>query len=247
MELVEGEDLSQRIARGPIPIDEALPIAKQIADALEAAHEQGIVHRDLKPANIKVRPDGAVKVLDFGLAKALEPTRSATATSHAPTITSPAMTTGFGVLLGTVAYMAPERAQGEPVNKRADIWAFGCVLYEMLTGARAFEGEDVSDTLANVLKTQPDWKRLPETTPPAVLRLLRPQPREGPYSGVSRTSPTHGWTSTKRGRCRRLARLGWCRLSAGSVWLRSRWLPSRSAASRRVRPSGSRHVPPRHK
>ena len=128
MELVEGEDLSQRIARGPIPIDEALPIAKQIADALEAAHEQGIVHRDLKPANIKVRPDGAVKVLDFGLAKALEPTRSATATSHATTITSPAMTTGFGVLLGTAAYMAPERAQGGPVNKRADIWAFGCVL-----------------------------------------------------------------------------------------------------------------------
>ena len=173
MELVEGEDLSQRIARGPIPIDEALPIAKQIADALEAAHEQGIMHRDLKPANIKVRPDGAVKVLDFGLAKALEPTRSATDTSHAPTITSPAMTTGFGVLLGTAAYMAPERAQGEPVNKRADIWAFGCVLYEMLTGRRAFTGDDMFHTLASVLHAEPDWSVLPETTPPAIQRLLR--------------------------------------------------------------------------
>ena len=173
MELIEGEDLSQRIARGPIPIDEALPIAKQIADALEAAHEQGIVHRDLKPANIKVRPDGAVKVLDFGLAKALEPTRSATDTSHAPTITGPAMTTGFGVLLGTVAYMAPERAQGEPVNKRADIWAFGCVLYEMLTGQRAFTGDDMFHTLASVLHAEPDWSVLPATTPPAMRRLLR--------------------------------------------------------------------------
>ena len=173
MELVEGEDLSQRIARGPIPIDEALPIAKQIAEALEAAHEQGIIHRDLKPANIKVRPDGTVKVLDFGLAKALEPTRSATGTSHAPTITSPAMTTGFGVLLGTAAYMAPERAQGEPVNKRADIWAFGCVLYEMLTGRRAFTGDDVFHTLASVLHAEPDWSVLPATTPPAMRRLLR--------------------------------------------------------------------------
>ena len=173
MELVEGEDLSQRIARGPIPIDEALPIAKQIADALEAAHEQGIVHRDLKPSNIKVRPDGAVKVLDFGLAKALEPTRSATDTSHAPTITNPAMTTGFGVLLGTAAYMAPEQAQGDPVNKRADIWAFGCVLYEMLTGRRAFTGNDMSHTLASVLYAEPDWSVLPATTPPAIQRLLR--------------------------------------------------------------------------
>ena len=140
MELVEGEDLAQRIARGAIPIDEALPIAKQIADALEAAHEQGIIHRDLKPANIKVRPDSAVKVLDFGLAKALEPIaaidRDVTAS---PTITSPAMTRA-GVILGTAAYMSPEQAKGRLADKRSDVWAFGVVLYEMLSGQRAFKG-----------------------------------------------------------------------------------------------------------
>ena len=140
MELVEGEDLAQRIARGAIPVDEALPIAKQIADALEAAHEQGIIHRDLKPANIKVRPDGTVKVLDFGLAKAMEPTGvAAPSVSQSPTITTPAMTQA-GMILGTAAYMSPEQARGKPVDKRADIWAFGCVLYEMLTGQRAFDG-----------------------------------------------------------------------------------------------------------
>ena len=134
MELVEGEDLAERIARGAIPVDEALPIAKQIADALEAAHEQGIIHRDLKPANIKVRPDGTVKVLDFGLAKAMEPTGDASpSVSQSPTITTPAMTEA-GMILGTAAYMSPEQARGKPVDKRADIWAFGCVLYEMLTG-----------------------------------------------------------------------------------------------------------------
>ena len=147
MELVEGEDLSQRIARGPIPIDEALPIARQIAEALEAAHEQGIIHRDLKPANIKVAADGTVKVLDFGLAKLAhvgrrgEPLPSVTAS---PTITSPAMMTGVGVMLGTAAYMSPEQAKGREADKRSDIWAFGCVLYEMLTGKRPFEGEDVT-------------------------------------------------------------------------------------------------------
>src|SRR5262250_557601 len=142
MELVEGEDLSQRIARGPIPIDEALPIAKQIAEALEAAHEQGIIHRDLKPANIKVRPDGTVKVLDFGLAKLAESTAAAgtnpSTLSLSPTITSPALMTGVGVLLGTAAYMSPEQARGKPADKRSDIWAFGCVLYEMFTSKRAF-------------------------------------------------------------------------------------------------------------
>ncbi len=142
MELVEGEDLSQRIARGAIPVADALPIARQIADALEAAHERGIVHRDLKPANIKVRDDGTVKVLDFGLAKALDPA----AGSHpdlmnSPTITSPA--TQMGMILGTAAYMAPEQAKGGPVDKRADIWAFGAVLYEMLSGRRAFGRDDV--------------------------------------------------------------------------------------------------------
>jgi len=176
MELVEGEDLSQRIARGPIPIDEALPIAKQIAEALEAAHEQGIVHRDLKPANIKVRTDGTVKVLDFGLAKLAEPpvgvSTGISPLSLSPTITSPMMT-GVGVLLGTAAYMAPEQAKGRPADKRSDIWAFGCVFYEMLTGKRAFEGEDVADTLANVLKAPPDWTALPATTPPAIDRVLR--------------------------------------------------------------------------
>src|SRR6202158_4908156 len=137
MELVEGEDLSQRIARGAIPLDEALPIAKQIADALEAAHEQGIIHRDLKPANIKVRSDGVVKVLDFGLAKAMEPAAgSSPSLSMSPTLTTPAMTQA-GMILGTAAYMSPEQARSKPVDKRADIWAFGCVFYEMLTGVRA--------------------------------------------------------------------------------------------------------------
>ena len=137
MELGEGPTLAARIAQGPIPVDEALLIAKQIAEALEAAHEQGVIPRDLKPANIKVRSDGTVKVLDFGLAKALEPSGIAIAdVSQSPTITSPAMMTGVGMLLGTAAYMSPEQARGKPVNKRADIWAFGCVFYEMLTGKR---------------------------------------------------------------------------------------------------------------
>src|SRR5436853_4921963 len=161
MELVEGDDLSQRIARGPIPLDEALPIAKQIAEALEAAHEQGIIHRDLKPANIKVRSDGTVKVLDFGLAKAMEPTATASSSaSMSPTITTPAMTQA-GMILGTAAYMSPEQARGKIVGKRADIWAFGTVLFEMLTGTRAFHGEDIVDTIASVVSKEPDWSALP--------------------------------------------------------------------------------------
>src|SRR6476619_4105096 len=135
MELVEGETLADRIAKGAVPVDEALPIAKQIAEALEAAHERGIIHRDLKPANIKVRDDGTVKVLDFGLAKALDATTASNANvTQSPTITTPAMMTGIGMILGTAAYMSPEQARGRPVDKRTDIWAFGCVLYEMLTG-----------------------------------------------------------------------------------------------------------------
>ena len=174
MELVEGPTLADRIAQGPIPLDEALPIAKQIAEALEAAHEQGIIHRDLKPANVKVRPDGIVKVLDFGLAKALEPVSAgSTAATTSPTITSPAMMTRVGVILGTAAYMSPEQARGRPVDKRSDVWAFGCVLYEMLTGARAFAGDDVSDTLAAVLRGEPDWRVLPTETPASIRRLLR--------------------------------------------------------------------------
>jgi hypothetical protein len=182
MELVEGEDLSERIARGALPVDEALPIARQIAEALEAAHEQGIIHRDLKPANIKVRGDGTVKVLDFGLAKLNDPNVSNGPNGPnglngpnalSPTITSPAMMTGAGIILGTAAYMAPEQARGRAVDKRADIWAFGCVLFEMLTGARAFEGEDVSDTLAVVMRGEPAWDALPAGLPPALVTFLR--------------------------------------------------------------------------
>jgi len=172
MELVEGEDLSQRIARGPIPIDEALPVARQIAEALEAAHDHGIIHRDLKPANIKVRPDGTVKVLDFGLAKAIDPTRGSSADAmNSPTLSMHG--TQAGIILGTAAYMAPEQAKGKPVDKRADVWAFGVVFYEMLTGAKAFPGEDISDTLATLLKFEPDWARLPAETPASIRRLLR--------------------------------------------------------------------------
>jgi serine/threonine protein kinase/Tol biopolymer transport system component len=172
MELVEGEDLSRRIARGAIPIDEALPIAKQIAEALEAAHEQGIIHRDLKPANIKVRADGTVKVLDFGLAKATEPAAgSSPSLSMSPTLTTPAMTQA-GLILGTAAYMSPEQARGKTVDKRADIWAFGCVVYEMLTGQRPFKGDEISDVLAAVLRQDLDWRLLPAAAPPRLRRLL---------------------------------------------------------------------------
>ena len=173
MELVEGEDLAQRIARGPIPLDEVLPIAKQIAEALDAAHEQGIVHRDLKPANIRIRPDGTVKVLDFGLAKAMEPVGMATDVSRSPTITTPAMMTGVGMILGTAAYMSPEQARGKPADKRADIWAFGCVFYEMLAGTPAFDGEDVAVVLASVIKGEPHWAALPSEIPTPIVMLLR--------------------------------------------------------------------------
>jgi tRNA A-37 threonylcarbamoyl transferase component Bud32 len=173
LELVEGETLSERIARGKLPIDEALEIAKQIAEALEAAHDRGIVHRDLKPANVKLTRDGAVKVLDFGLAKIAESTTvgqsSAAAAveqlSMSPTITSPAMMTGAGILLGTAAYMAPEQAKGRAADRRSDIWAFGCVLFEMLAGKAPFPGEDVGDTLASILKTDARWSALPSTIP----------------------------------------------------------------------------------
>jgi serine/threonine protein kinase len=172
MELVEGETLAERLSAGPLEIDEAIAIARQIAEALAAAHEQGIIHRDLKPANIKLRPDGTVKVLDFGLAKALEPAGAGQGNATgAATITSPAMT-NLGVILGTAAYMSPEQAKGRPADKRGDVWAFGCVLYEMLAGRRAFEGEDVSDTLATVLKGEPGWSALPSNLPPAVRALL---------------------------------------------------------------------------
>jgi eukaryotic-like serine/threonine-protein kinase len=169
MELVEGPTLADRLKRGPIPIDEALRIAKQICEALEYAHERGIVHRDLKPANVKATNDDAVKVLDFGLAKAIEGDPSSIDISTSPTISR--LATMQGVLLGTAAYMSPEQAKGKAVDRRADIWAFGCVLYEMLTGRMAFSGETVTDTLAAVIRAEPEWSELPGSTP-APLRLL---------------------------------------------------------------------------
>ena len=172
MELVEGEDLSQRIARDAIPLDEALSIARQIAEALEAAHAQGIIHRDLKPANIKVRADGTVKVLDFGLAKALDTNPASATADNSPTIATPAMTQA-GMILGTAAYMAPEQAKGKSVDKRADIWAFGVVLYEMLTGRRLFDAEDILETLAAVLTRDVSLTSLPADTPSRLRTLLR--------------------------------------------------------------------------
>jgi Tol biopolymer transport system component len=171
MELVEGPTLADRIRQGAIPIDEALAIAKQICEALEYAHEQGIVHRDLKPGNIKLTPSGTVKVLDFGLAKAVEGAVAAADRSNSPTVTP--IATQSGILLGTPAYMSPEQARGKPVDRRADIWAFGCVLYEMLTGTMAFHGDTVTDTLAAVMKEEPDWSRLPAATPMRVGSLLQ--------------------------------------------------------------------------
>jgi serine/threonine protein kinase len=171
MQLAEGPTLAERIARGPIPIEEALPIARQIAEALEYAHERGIIHRDLKPANVKVSAGNIVKVLDFGLAKAMDSDRSAEDPSNSPTMSR--MATQAGVLLGTAAYMSPEQAKGKPVDRRADIWAFGCVLYEMLTGAIAFNGETVTDTLASVIKEDADWSRLPAATPMRIRVLLQ--------------------------------------------------------------------------
>src|SRR6202167_3165080 len=159
MELVEGRTLADRITEGAVPLDEALAIAAKIADALDAAHEKGIVHRDLKPGNIKIKPDGTVKVLDFGLAKVAEAAAAASSPEASPTISMAA--TQAGVILGTAAYMSPEQARGKPVDKRADIWAFGVVLYEMLTGQRLFKGDDLSETLASVIKEEPKLDMVP--------------------------------------------------------------------------------------
>jgi eukaryotic-like serine/threonine-protein kinase len=178
MELVEGEDLARRIARGAIPLAEALAIANQIAQALEMAHEKGIVHRDLKPANVALTATGQVKVLDFGLAKASDQSRgsgllAAVDLTQSPTIASPGMMSGVGIILGTAAYMAPEQARGQAADKRADIWAFGCLFFEMLTGREAFTGETVTDIVAAVMKSEPDWSRLRSDTPPPIRSLLR--------------------------------------------------------------------------
>ena len=236
MELVDGEDLAQRIGRGALPTDEALPIATQIAAALEAAHEQGIVHRDLKPANVKLRPDGTVKVLDFGLAK--------TGAVDADIANSPTFTvaTQLGVILGTAAYMAPEQARGKAVDKRADIWAFGCVLYEMLTGRAPFAGETVTDILARVVERQPDWSTLPAATPPRVRELLRrclhkdPKQRlrdigdarfelQEPLAGMPAPPASHGRLGSVFGRRERLlwgAVAALLALSLGVVLVRGR-------------------------
>jgi len=171
MELVDGPTLAERISAGRIPADEALAIARQISDGLECAHDKGVVHRDLKPANIKLTSDGKVKVLDFGLAKAFEAEAiSGAAAANSPTLTMEA--TRAGLILGTAGYMSPEQARGRPVDKRADIWAFGVVLFEMLAGRNTFEGESVSDTLAAVLRADIEWGLLPADTPPPVRRLL---------------------------------------------------------------------------
>jgi eukaryotic-like serine/threonine-protein kinase len=171
MELVEGESLAQRLSKGPLPVEEALGVCRQIAEGLEAAHEKGVIHRDLKPANVMITEGDKVKILDFGLAKALSDEAQSVDSSQSPTLTE-AMTRP-GVILGTAAYMSPEQAKGKAVDKRADIWAFGCILYECLTGKRVFEGETVTETLAAVLKNEPEWEALPSATPPKIRFVLR--------------------------------------------------------------------------
>src|SRR5437867_1758976 len=171
MELVGGETLAERIQRGQIPVDESLGIAQQICEALEAAHEKGIIHRDLKPANVKITPYGKVKVLDFGLAKAFEGEAAKSNLSDSPTLSMAA--TNAGMILGTAAYMSPEQAKGRQVDKRTDIFAFGCVLYEMLTGSAAFEADDVIEILGRVVTAEPDWSRMPANTPAVIQKLLR--------------------------------------------------------------------------
>src|SRR5215813_703616 len=169
LELVEGETLAERLRRGAIPVEEALDIAKHICDALEAAHEKGVVHRDLKPSNIKLTRDGKVKVLDFGLAKAFQEDHQSTL-SNSPTLTGASVP---GVILGTAAYMSPEQAKGKGADRSSDIWAFGCVLYEMLTGHATFQGETIGEILGEVFKAEPDWRQLPPNTPEAIRHLLR--------------------------------------------------------------------------
>ncbi|NIT97448.1 MAG: protein kinase, partial [Actinobacteria bacterium] len=181
MELVPGEDLSTRLERGPMPIDEALEVATQIAEGLAAAHDGGVIHRDLKPANVRVAPDGRCRVLDFGLAKAVDAAPASGSTpTVAPTVTSAG--TAAGIILGTAAYMSPEQARGKPVDRRTDVWAFGCVLYELLTARVAFDGETVTDVLAAIVRSEPDYDLLPADTPPTVRRViercLRKAPRE---------------------------------------------------------------------
>ena len=171
LELVEGETLADLLTKGPVPVEKTLELCRQIAEGVEAAHEKGVIHRDLKPANVKVTPEGKVKILDFGLAKAFEEESPAADISQSPTLTEEM--TRAGVILGTAAYMSPEQARGEEVDKRTDIFAFGCVLYELLTGKRTFEGKTITETLGAIIHKEPNWKALPETTPNAIQFLLR--------------------------------------------------------------------------
>jgi serine/threonine-protein kinase len=257
MELVEGDDLSQRIARGALPLHEALPIARQIADALEAAHEQGIIHRDLKPANIKVRPDGMVKVLDFGLAKAMEPAGgSSPSVSQSPTLTTPAMTR-LGMILGTPAYMAPEQARGQAADPRADIWAFGCVLFEMLAGVRASRGDTLTDTIGAIVGKDPDWQSLPKAASavrPLLARCLKKAPKqrlqaigdariqiEELISGTSEEASTTGATVATSSR--RVASIA-VALVGGALVGGLMWAVMRPASGTDAPPSRFELVPP---
>jgi serine/threonine-protein kinase len=201
LELVEGPTLADRIARGPLAIDEALSIARQMAEALEAAHEQGIIHRDLKPANVKVRVDGTVKVLDFGLAKTFEATPAVVGSLETTVVSD----TGTGVVLGTPAYMSPEHSRGQAVDKRSDVWAFGCVLYEMLAGRRPFTGKDVPDVLAAIVRDEPDMGRLPPQTPAGIRRLVVDVWKRT-VGNVFRTLESHG-SKSRTHRFRRLPQL----------------------------------------
>jgi serine/threonine protein kinase len=198
MELVDGDTLARRLVRGPLPVAEALRVAGQIADALQAAHERGIIHRDLKPANVALTTEGDVKGLDFGLAKALDDS-PVVDTANSPTLTFAA--TQAGVILGTAAYMAPEQAKGKAADRRSDLWAFGCVLYEMLAGKRAFDGEDASDTMAAVLRAEPDWAALPADAPRLSPSCCGAASRRTAAPGASMPAPRRSCCASCRATC----------------------------------------------